>query len=159
MSNGQGDDGTQTGDALPAMPEPFYPCAFSDYPAPCVFRCDVFRNLPVQVFQKSNELVLSFALIGLTPNSARARVKSSKQIQCPVSLIFMFHSHRQSRLSWESGCFARTRLHRGFFINTQHHFMLLKSAGVQLTDLLNRFSKGCIPWQCPAIATDDAAKA
>jgi hypothetical protein len=58
---------------------------------------DVGRHLVVEVLQKSNELFLSLALIGLTPDKTRAGIESRKQVECPLTFILMLYSYRKER--------------------------------------------------------------
>jgi len=58
-----------------------------------VDRCDRCRDLAVQLLQELDELLLSFAVGGVSVDFSRAGVEPCEQVQGSFALVLMLDSH------------------------------------------------------------------
>ena len=106
---------------------------------------DRHRSSSVDFFQQLDKFSLTLATTKDSNHLARARIQSSKQIQCPVAPILMLDMDRNR--AWPCrgrAMLARAWLDRCFLIDTKDPFIRFQGACIQIAQLHNLGSKPLI---------------
>jgi hypothetical protein len=102
-------------------------------------RLDGLLNLPVQLFQKGDAFLLSFAVITRPIDLTRPSIKGGNQIQDSSTLIFMLKAVGPVvGLGWQGRRWASPRRQRGLLVHRQHPLILAQWTSVERDQLGDR---------------------
>jgi hypothetical protein len=102
---------------------------------------DTRINLPVKVFEKLNELNLSFAVGGGGEHLPRTGVESGEQIERAGLFVLVLDADRTPRSRPKRRRQPRSRLQAGFLVHADDHFPDSKRPGIEIEVRQSFFSK------------------
>ena len=98
-------------------------------------RADLLVNLPVQRFEKVDELSLALPVITVPVDLARTGVKGRKEMEGPGALVVVLVPVRKVLwLGWAGRSVPRSRLEGGLLVHGQDQFIEMQRPRVEVSN-------------------------
>ena len=101
-------------------------------------RRDLGRNFGIEMFEKRDVLLLTFAIERFSVDPAAAGIESGEQLERAAPLVLVLDTIGEIPHECGFGCMgARSRLKRGLFVDREHGLAVAKRARVEGDDLFD----------------------